>query len=169
MKTTEEEIVCYYGNLETGEVDYELRVGDSLKLYTREQKEYNANHRYIKKNNTFVKVYKDNIEKLLEKDLTKCEYKIILVALKYLDMTSGILVEDGVNIGKQRLIELTGLSHNTLTDGVNHLTKLKIMAKTKSGKSCVYLMNPFIFMNGSYINDTLYKIFKKSEWNTKNE
>ncbi|MBE6156939.1 MAG: hypothetical protein E7161_04285 [Firmicutes bacterium] len=71
-----------------------------------------------------------------------------LTALAYLDKTSGILTEDGVNIGKQRFMELVDISHNTFSEGVNHLIELNIMARTKSGKNSVYLMNPFIFMNG---------------------
>ena len=43
----EEEIVCGFINTETGEIDYTLRVGDSLRLDTREQKEYRANHKVI--------------------------------------------------------------------------------------------------------------------------
>ena len=165
----EEEIVCGFINTETGEIDYALRVGDSLRLDTREQKEYRANHKVIKKSNSFVKVFKDTIGLLAKEDLTKSEFKIILTALEYLDKTSGILTEDGVNIGKQRFIELVGISHNTFTEGVNHLIELNIMARTKSGKNSVYLMNPFIFMNGTYINATLYRIFRKSKWNTQND
>jgi len=165
----EEEIVCGFINTETGEIDYTLRVGDSLRLDTREQKEYRANHKVIKKNNAFVKVFKDTIGLLAKEDLTKSEFKIILTALEYLDKTSGILTEDGVNIGKQRFIELVGISHNTFTEGVNHLIELNIIARTKSGKNSVYLMNPFIFMNGTYINATLYRIFRKSKWNTQND
>ena len=165
----EEEIVCGFINTETGEIDYTLRVGDSLRLDTREQKEYRANHKVIKKSNSFVKVFKDTIGLLAKEDLTKSEFKIILTALEYLDKTSGILTEDGVNIGKQRFIELVGISHNTFTEGVNHLIELNIMSRTKSGKNSVYLMNPFIFMNGTYINATLYRIFRKSKWNTQND
>ena len=164
-----EEIVCGFINTETGEIDYTLRVGDSLRLDTREQKEYRANHKVIKKSNSFVKVFKDTIGLLAKEDLTKSEFKIILIALEYLDKTSGILTEDGVNIGKQRFIELVGISHNTFTEGVNHLIELNIMARTKSGKNSVYMMNPFIFMNGTYINATLYRIFRKSKWNTQND
>ena len=51
-----------------------------------------------------------------------------------------------MNIGKQRFMELVDISHNTFTEGVNHLIELNIMARTKSGKNSVYLMNPFIFM-----------------------
>ena len=100
-----DEIVCNYINTETGEV-VSFREGDSWNIDTREQKEYRANHKYIKQSNSFVKVYKDTIGMLAKEDLTKSEYKIILVALAYLDKTSGILTENGVNIGKQRLIEL---------------------------------------------------------------
>ena len=165
----EEEIVCSFINTETGEIDYNLRADDSLRLYTREQKEYMANHRVIKKNNSFVKVFKDTIGLLAKEELTKSEFKIILTALAYLDKTSGILTEDGVNIGKQRFMELVDISHNTFTEGVNHLIELNIMARTKSGKNSVYLMNPFIFMNGTYINATLYRIFRRSKWNTQND
>ena len=165
----QDEIVLSYMNTETGETEYSLREGDSISVITREQKEYIANHRYIKKGNSFVKVYKDTISILANEDLTKSEYKIILIALAYLDKTSGILTEDGINIGKNRFIELVGVSHNTFTEATNHLIKLKIIAKTKVGKANVYMMNPFIFMNGTYINATLYRIFKKSKWNTQND
>ncbi|MGM9874853.1 MAG: hypothetical protein ACI32H_02910 [Bacilli bacterium] len=165
----QDEIVCSYMNTETGEIDYSLREGDSVRVDTREQKEYRANHKYIKKNNSFVKVYKDTISILANEDLTKSEYKIILVALAYLDKTSGILTEDGINISKKRFIELVNISHNTFTEGVNNLIKLKIMAKAKVGKANVYMMNPFIFQNGTYINATLYRLFKKSKWNTQDD
>ena len=165
----EEEIVCSFMDTETGEVKYTFREGDSIRVITREQKEYLDNYRYIKKNNSFVKVYKDTIGILAKEGLTKSEFKIILIALAYLDKTSGILTEDGVNIGKQRFMELVNISHNTFTEGVNHLIELNILARTKSGKNSVYMMNPFIFMNGTYINATLYRIFKKSKWNTQND
>lgn len=164
----QDEIVTYIMDTETGVVT-PLREGDSVGIDTREQKEYRANHRYIKQNNSFVKVYKDTIGILANEDLTKSEYKIILVALAYLDKTSGILTEDGVNIGKNRFMELVGISHNTFTEGVKNLIELKIMAKTKVGKANVYMMNPFIFQNGQYINATLYRLFKKSKWNTQND
>lgn len=165
----ESEVVCSYIDTDTGEVEYTLREGDSIRVDTREQKEYRANHKYIKKNNSFVKVYKDTIGILAKEDLTKSEFKIILTALAYLDKTSGILTLDGVNIGKQKFMELVDISHNTFTEGINHLIELNILARTKSGKNSVYLMNPFIFMNGTYTNATLYRIFKKSKWNTQND
>jgi hypothetical protein len=141
----EKEVVCRYIDTETGEIKYTLREGDSIRVDTREQKEYRDNHRYIKENNSFVKVYKDTIGILAKEELTKSEFKIILTALAYLDKTSGILTEDGVNIGKQRFMDLVDISHNTFSEGVK---ELNIMARTKSGKNSVYLMNPFIFMNG---------------------
>lgn len=165
----EEEIVCSYADTETGKVKYTLREGDSIRVDTKEQKEYRANHKYIKKNNSFVKIYKDTIGLLAKEELTKSEFKIILTALAYLDKTSGILTEDGMNIRKQRFMELVDISHNTFTEGVNHLIELNIIVRTKSGKNSIYLMNPFIFMNGTYINATLYRIIKKSKWNTQND
>lgn len=166
---TNEEIVCKFMNTDTGEIEYNLREGDSLRVYTKEQKDYMANHKVIKKNNSFVKVYKDTIGILACEDLTKSDYKLILIALAYLDKTSGVLIEDGVNISKARFLELSKMSHNTFNESVNRLIKLNIMARTKSGRNSVYIMNPFIFQNGTYINATLYRIFKKSKWNTQND
>ena len=116
-----------------------------------------------------VEVYKDTISILADEDLTKSEYKIILKALSYLDKVSGILIEDGVNISKNRFIEITKLSHNTFTERVNHLIDLQIMTRAKVGRANVYMINPFIFENGTYINTTLYRLFKKSKWNTQND
>ena len=166
---TDEEIVCQFMNTDTGEIEYSLREGDSLRVYTKEQKDYMANRKVIKKNNTFVKVYKDTIGILAREDLTKSDYKLILIALAYLDKTSGVLIEDGVNISKARFLELADMSHNTFDESVNRLIKLNIMARTKSGRNSVYIMNPFIFQNGTYVNATLYRIFKKSKWNTQND
>ena len=118
---------------------------------------------------TSVKVYKDTIGILAREDLTKSDYKLILIALAYLDKTSGVLIEDGVNISKARFLELADMSHNTFNESVNRLIKLNIMARTKSGRNSVFIMNPFIFQNGTYINATLYRIFKKSKWNTQND
>ncbi|MGN1000946.1 MAG: hypothetical protein ACI4OG_03315 [Bacilli bacterium] len=165
----EEEIVCSYIDTETGEVKYTLREGDSIRVITREQKEYLDNHRYIKKNNSFVKIYKDTIGILAKEELTKSEFKIILTALAYLDKTSGILTEVWCEYRKAKIYGTSDISHNTFSEGVNHLIELNIIARTKSGKNSVYLMNPFIFMNGTYINATLYRIFKKSKWNTQND
>ena len=72
----EEEIVCSYIDTETGEVKYTLREGDSMRVVTREQKEYLDNHRYIKKNNSFVKVYKDPLVYLLKKNLLKVSLRL---------------------------------------------------------------------------------------------
>lgn len=166
---TDEEIVCQFMNADTGEIEYSLREGDSLRVYTKEQKDYMANRKVIKKNNSFVKVYKDTIGMLAREDLTKSDYKLILIALAYLDKISGVLIEDGVNISKARFLELADMSHNTFNESVNRLIKLNIMARTKSGRNSVYIMNPFIFQNGTYINATLYRIFKKSKWNTQND
>lgn len=71
---------------------------------------------------------------IAKEELIKSEFKIILTALAYLDKTSGILIEDGVNIGKQRFMELVDISHNNFTEGINHLIELNIMTRTKSGK-----------------------------------
>ena len=166
---TDEDIVCQFMNTDTGEIEYSLREGDSIRVYTKEQKDYVANRKVIKKNNSFVKVYKDTIGILDREDLTKSDYKLILLALAYLDKTSGVLIEDGVNISKARFLELSDMSHNTFNESVNRLIKLNIMARTKSGRNSVYIMNPFIFQNGTYINATLYRIFKKSKWNTQND
>lgn len=166
---TNEEIVCQFMNTDTGEIEYSLREGDSLRFYTKEQKEYMANRKYIKEKGLFVKLHKDVMVLLAREDLSKSEYKIIFIALAYLDKTSGVLIEDGVNISKARFLELTELSHNTFNESVNRLIKLNIMARTKSGRNSIYLMNPFIFQNGTYINATLYRIFKKSKWNTQND
>lgn len=159
----QDELVSTFMNTETGEIEYSLRDGDSIRVDTREQKEYRANHKTIKKNNLFVKVYKDTISILADEDLTKSEYKIILKALSYLDKVSGILIEDGVNISKNRFIEITKLSHNTFTERVNHLIDLQIMTRAKVGRANVYMINPFIFENETYINTTLYRLFKKSK------
>lgn len=45
----QDELVSTFMNTETGEIEYSLREGDSIRVDTREQKEYRANHKTIKK------------------------------------------------------------------------------------------------------------------------
>ena len=81
-KIDSDEIVCQFMNTDTGEIEYTLREGDSIMVDTKEQKEKRLNHKTIKKNNTFVKVYKDTIGILAREDLNKSDYKIVLIALE---------------------------------------------------------------------------------------
>ena len=169
LEKNQSEVVYSLVYSDTGEVAYELHEGDSIKIDRKEQKEYRANHRKIKQKDKFVKVWCDTISLLAQENFTASQYKIIFVALSYVEQTSGVLVEDGVNISKGRFMELTGLTENTFDTAINRFIKSKIMARTKVGRSNVYLLNPYIFMNGQYINDTLFRIFHTSKWNTNKE
>ena len=73
---TYEEIVCQFMNTDTDEIEYSLREGDLLRVYTKGQKDYMANRKVIKKQNSFVEVYKDSIGILARGDLTKSDYKL---------------------------------------------------------------------------------------------
>ncbi len=165
-----DEIVYQLADVETGEVNYELREGDSIRVDRREQKEYRANHRNIKDKVGFVKVFLDSLGILLQEDnFTSAEYKIILTAMYFIDYTSGILVEDKCIITKKRFVELIGVSENTFDKGINKLIDKKIIGRAKVGRCNCYLVNPFIFMRGKIINNTLYKLFKSSKWNTQRD
>lgn len=165
-----EDIVYRLADVETGEITHELREGDSIRVDTREQKEYRANHRNIKDKVGFVKVFLDSLGILLkEDDFTSAEYKILLTAMYYIDYTSGILVEDKYMITKKRFVEIVGISENTFDKGISKLIDKKIMGRAKVGRCNCYLVNPFIFMRGKIINNTLYKLFKSSKWNTQGD
>lgn len=170
MKYSNDEPVVYYADVETGEVVYQLREGDSLQVDTREQKEYRRNNRVIKYREQFIKLFMDSLDILRkETDLTASEYKIILNAIYYIDYKSGILIEDSIMITKGRFMEIVGVSPNTFDSGIKRLMEKKIIGRAKVGRCNCYLVNPFIFMKGRVINDTLYKLFRDSKWNTKRD
>lgn len=170
MLDDKDEVVYQLMDIATGSIDYELRSGDSLKLETREQKEYKLNHRFIKDRVGFIKVFLDSLEILSKEEFTTSETKIIFTALRYIDYNSGILIdEDKVNITKSRFIQLVGVSENTFDKAISKLIEREILGKTKIGRQNVYLVNPFIFMRGKFINNTLYKLFRKSKWNTQRD
>lgn len=161
-----EEVVEHLYSIETGEVLYELREGDSIKVDTKEQKEYRANHRKIKDKVGFVKLFLDSLDILLKEDFTSAEWKILLTAVYFIDYESGILIEDRTKLTKSRFRELVGVSENTFDKGMTKLIEKKIIGKAKVGRTNSYLVNPFIFMRGKVINNTLYQLFSKSKWNT---
>ena len=165
----DEEVVFRYIDIDTGELSYELREGDSIRVDTRESKENRANHRRIKSHVNFIKIFLDSLEVLSTQDFTSSETKIIFTALRFIDYNSGILIEDKINISKGRYMELVGLSENTFDKSMKRLIDDEILGKTKIGRNNVYLVNPFIFMKGQTINQTLYKLFKNSKWNMNRE
>lgn len=162
----DEDIVRRYVDVDTGEITHELREGDTIRVDTKERKDYRLNHRIIKEREGFIKLFLDSLNILSKEDFTSSETKIIFTALQYIDYNSGILIEDKINISKGRFIELVGVSENTFDKSMKRLIDSEILAKTISGRNNVYLVNPFIFMRGKDINNTLYKIFKNSKWNT---
>lgn len=162
----DEEVVRRLIDIDTGELAYELRGGDQLKLTTKEQLEYKKNHKTIKKSGEWGKYFVDSMEILSHIDFTSSESRIIFTALRFVDYNSGILIEDKVSISKGRFIELVDISENTFDRSMRNLIYNQVIARTKIGRTNVYLLNPFIFMKGAYINATLYKLFKDSQWNT---
>jgi hypothetical protein len=47
---------------------------------------------------------------------------------------------------------------------LNSLVDKEILGKHKTGRSVALTVNPFIFMRGQKVNQTLYEFFLNSKW-----
>ena len=67
---------------------------------------------------------------------------------------------NGVDIGSEHLIEITGLSRRIVYETINSLMKKDIIYKGRNSKNRQYFVNPWLFCKGNRINKVLRTMFK---------
>lgn len=144
-------------SFETGEVIDEIREGDKIlreksAAYLEDTREWD------------LKVfYKGNSAelRLLMKDLSIYEKSFLFSVAPYVDFTDCHLsYRNGVDIGSEDLVRITGMGRRQVYEIIGTLIKKDIIYKGKNSKNRQYFVNPWLFCKGNRINKVLKTMFK---------
>ncbi|MGE5437507.1 MAG: replication/maintenance protein RepL [Syntrophothermus sp.] len=118
----------------------------------------------LNKKESFIKLYTKPLFEL-SKSLTGIESQFINYLLQYVSYKSGILIHvNGDKLTRNYMAAETGLNLRTIDRMLNNLVKKQILGKHKTGRSLCFTVNPFIFMKGNRVNETLVKLFENTKW-----
>lgn len=118
----------------------------------------------LNKKESFIKLYTRPLFEL-SKSLTGIENQFINYLISFISYNTGILMhENGEKLTRKCMAEQTGLHVKNVDKILSNLIKKQILGKHKTGRSVCFTVNPFIFMKGNRVNETLVKLFENTKW-----
>lgn len=149
---------------EHGEVTNELYEGDLAKVIRAATKEFLMGTMEFNQNEPFIKVFRRNLFEL-STQLTGNESTLLFYLIGFIRYETGVLSYDnGVVLTKESIASDIGVCQKTIERIMSSLISKQILGRHKVGDHACYTANPFIFMKGQRINQTLYKLFKDTIW-----
>ena len=147
---------------ETGEKTGELYQGD--RIYRKESDEYLKSTVEILPDEPYAKTFLRPMFQVA-RGLTGTEIQMIYSLLPYLSYESGMLKHhNGQPVTRSYVAEMTGLSLKTVDRILSALKEKQVLGRNVVGREVQYFMNPWLFMRGKRINQTLHDMFKNSHW-----
>lgn len=158
---------------DTGEILDEIRAGDKFKITREKSIRYlrsvgitpdgNVN---IRKNRKYYFCLEDGFNMLCEV-LSGNEIVFFMRMIKYLEYNTGKLsYSNGRKITPSKLVDAIGVPKSSVYRLLNKLSSKNVIKVVESdGKSVIYI-NPFVCFKGSYIKESLYNMFKDTDFNT---
>lgn len=146
--------------------DYrDIDEGDSVRITSQKSIEYLKDTVEINKNEPFIKVYSKTLFEM-SRSLSGTESQFINYLIHYIRYTSGVLAHSkDVKLTRQDMADETGLSLRSIDRMLDSLIAKQVIGKHKTGNDIYFTVNPFIFMKGDRVNETLYTFFKGTRWN----
>lgn len=149
-------------DVKSGELINVMYQGDSIRR--EEQDEFVINKTLLNPKEEFIKVFVKPLLKLSTM-LTNPEAWFVTYLLKYLNYTSGVLKnEDGSCITIDDIMDESGLKPSYTYNLLKSLCDKGVIAKCKTEGQIYFVVNPYIFMKGRYVSNTLLDIFKNTQW-----
>lgn len=156
-------------NTETGEIEHKLQKGDRIvrknsveSLIKKQRREKEVEQRVTLEWNleNFFKVHVPEM-RLWMKDLSQTERSFLFSITTYVSYEDCHLQYDnGVDIGSEDLVTITGLSRSVVYQTINSLVKKDIIYKGRNSISRQYFANPWLFCKGNRVNKVLKTMFK---------
>jgi len=112
-----------------------------------------------KRNESFIKLYPEYAQRIAL-ILNESELKIMFSVIQYVDYKSCMLMFGKRPLKNSDIEQITKLSHRAVSFATDGLVKKKIFARVKVGLAFQYIANPYLFIKGKYINETLIAMFK---------
>lgn len=156
-------------NTKTGEFE-DLAMGDVVQQNVDDHviHGYNGNRPY-------TKIYTDKVGKLIH-TVTKSELQTLIAFTEFTCFKDGILRENAdyyANpLNMKQLHNLTGIDYDVIKDNVKSLQAKGVLFHGHIGKKndpnypnkMVIVLNPKIFMRGSYILEAIDGLFAATDW-----
>jgi hypothetical protein len=113
-----------------------------------------------KKGYQYTKVFSDTM-RIVGKELSPTECKVIMLLMSYIRYDTGMIATlKGNPITNDDIEKIVDMSRKTVFTTMDGLVKKRIFAKNRVGICNQYFANPYIFLRGKYINNTLKAMFK---------
>jgi hypothetical protein len=149
-------------NPETGEIVGEINEGD--KIIRKETQDYlNSTIKDFNKDEQFIKVFIKPLYEL-SRTLTGTESVFLNYLIQYINYADGILKQNNNVLTRNIISKETDIPLRTVDRLLSSLMEKQIIGKHKTGRMVCFTVNPFIFMRGKRIGNTLYEFYKYSKW-----
>lgn len=149
-------------DVKSGELINVMYEGDRLRR--SESDELIQNTIELGKKEEFIKVFVKPLLKLSTM-LSNPEAWFVTYLLKYIDYTSGVLKNDlGECVTIDTMMDESGLKPSYTYSLLKSLCDKGVIAKCKTEGQTYFVMNPYIFMKGKRVSNTLVDIFKNTQW-----
>lgn len=150
--------------LDTGEILKEIQDGDKVKVTSKSSMDYLKDNIEVNKGEPFIKIYTKVLFEL-SRSLTGTESQFVNYLIQHIRYTSGILAySNGIKLTRQSMCNDTGLTMRSIDRVLDGLAEKQVLGRHKTGQEINFTANPFIFMKGDRINETLFNLFKNTKW-----
>lgn len=161
-KKTDKEIKYNIVDVKSGDLINVMYPGDRIRR--DEQDKFLITNTQLNPKEEFIKVFVKPLLKLSTM-LTNPEAWFVTYLLRYLNYNSGVLKrEDGSCITIDNIMDECDLKPSYTYNLIKSLCDKGVIAKCKTEGHVYFVMNPFIFMKGKYVSNTLIDIFKNTQW-----
>ncbi len=151
-------------DIATGKPTRDIFEGETVRIYREKTKKLPDNIVELNKEEQFIKVYTRTLFEL-SKNLSGTESQFINYLIQYVRYNTGILAHgNGKHLTRNAMSRETGLSKKTIDRLLFNLCAKEVLGRHKTGRTLTFTVNPFIFMRGQKVNQTLVEFFKNSRW-----
>lgn len=139
-----------------------MREGD--RILRKETDDYLRSTQEILPDEPYIKTF-NRIMFAVSNGLTGAELQMAYAIAPFLSYESGMLKhKNGQPLTRHYIAEYTGLSIQTVDRILQGLKEKQVIGRNVVGREVQYFMNPWIFMRGKRVNNTLHDMFKNSRW-----
>ena len=161
---------------ETGELIDEVFPGDRILRknsieFLKKKDEEDDGLIEINKGRPFIKLYDDVAEDLAKERLNSSEFAVLLQCINHLSYVSGLAKRKNSDEPLTPVFfeKALGLSKPTVLAAIAGLIEKEIILRGETGERYQLFLNPYIFMKGRKINQTLFEMFKGTKWYRKHK
>lgn len=153
----------------SGEICGEINVGDKIipKPICDAFDATLRDERIIPLNNgkPYMKLYRQTFELLAHEKLSSVDWNIVCLLVAKTHRKSGLIAHrNNRPITTESLAIKLGIHPKTVEASLRRLCDSGIIARSKTAGQFRFFCNPYIFMDGRYINRTLYQMFRRTKF-----